>query len=62
MSSWDKLIAERMAIIPLIAQKLNVSQNYLTYQTDFLKAVTLGNMFLAEKALLDAKTRLEELK
>lgn len=62
MRSWDELIAERMAIIPMIAHKLNVSQNYLTYQTDFLKAVTLGNRFLAEKALLDAKKRLEELK
>ena len=60
METWDELISERKAITQ-IASILNVSQDYLIYQTNFLKAVTLDNKFLAKKALHEAKERLKEL-
>lgn len=58
--TWDFLIEKRM-IIKDFADTLDVSQDYLIYQTDFLKAVTINNKINAINAINNVMRRIEEL-
>lgn len=61
MNTWDEIIEARIVIKDL-ADALDVSQNYLVYQTDFLKAVTLNNKMLAVKAINETQKRINEMR
>lgn len=54
-------IIEQRLVIKQFADVLNVSQDYLVYQTDFLKAVTLNNKHLAVSAINKVILILKEL-
>lgn len=58
--SWDEIIEKRQAIKEF-ADKLDVNQDYLLTQTNFLKGVTLNNKNLSISAINKAIDRLNEI-
>jgi len=59
--AWDEIIEARKHIKTL-ADLLDISENYLTYQTDFLKGVTKNNKHLSISAINKAIDRIIEVK
>ena len=58
--TWDFLIKERQ-VIKQLADILDVKQDYLMYQTNFFKGVSLNNKFLAIAELNKVIDRIKEI-
>lgn len=58
--TWDFLIKERQ-IIKQLADILDVKQDYLKYQTNFLKGVSINNKHIAIAELNKVIDRIKEL-
>lgn len=58
--TWDFIIEQRN-VIKQLADVLNVNQDYLTYQINFLKGITLNNKKLSVSALNEAIDRINQL-
>ncbi len=58
--SWDYLIKQRI-VIKKLSEILDVDQQYLMFQTNFINAMNLDNKYLAVKTLNKAIDRIKEL-
>lgn len=58
--TWDFLIKERQ-VIKQLADILYVNQNYLMYNTNFFKGITLNNKHIAVAELNKVIDRINEI-